>query len=59
MLPAAAGDPPGLFFTLSTCLLRLHRTVVYCPLSPSHFLALSVFLISPSPFLSLAITSGK
>uniref|UniRef100_A0A2R8ZF22 Uncharacterized protein n=1 Tax=Pan paniscus TaxID=9597 RepID=A0A2R8ZF22_PANPA len=48
------------FFTLSTCLVRLHRTVVYCPplLTSSFSLALSVFLFSPSS-LPLAITSGK
>ena len=48
MLPAAADSSPGLFLTLSTGLLRLHTTVVYCPL-PSHHLLLSVFLFLPSP----------
>ena len=57
MLPAAADSSPGLFLTLSTGLLRLHTTVVYCPL-PSHHLPLSVFLFLLSS-LHLAITNGK
>lgn len=32
----AADHSPGLFFTLSTCLLRLTRPVVYCALSSHH-----------------------
>uniref|UniRef100_A0A673TH82 Uncharacterized protein n=1 Tax=Suricata suricatta TaxID=37032 RepID=A0A673TH82_SURSU len=59
MFPAAADDSPGLFFTLSTRLLRLHRTVVYFPLS--YLLALSgSFWLPPHPQPTpLAITSGK
>lgn len=50
MLPAAADGSPGLFFTLSTCLLRLLEQWFTVPSPPtsSLSLALSVFL-TPNP----------
>lgn len=51
MLPAAADDSPGLFFTLSTCLLRLIEQWFTVPSPPTSLLslALSVFLPPPPP----------